>query len=92
MKSVGRLLGGSITRATIEAIICDQCQTECWHLEVWAIGDDAGEQWKSCILYADHLARSEALLMLGGLTLRAGSIRAGDESRAWMLEHQQTLW
>lgn len=88
----GCLMSTTDVQCRIEANPCDECQDLCWHIEVWA-HDLAGTGEKACLLYRPHIdRRTRALDALGRwLIARAAGI-SELEQRAWMIEHQPSLW
>jgi hypothetical protein len=91
-ETVVRMQSSKDLRCKIEACVCDQCQGECWTVEVW-VYDLLGTDAKACLLYREHIARqSEACSLMARWLIGNASRLSRAETAAWMLEHQQQLW
>lgn len=91
-KTVDRIEAAEEVRSRIEAIVCASCEDVCWHIEVWCHGTINGEDYRSCVLYRDHLPAHKAFSALGRFLCGVGTVMQDRAAARWLLEHEPTLW
>lgn len=78
--------------ATLRAVVCADCEDQCYTILVGVQGDVGGQVWAKHVHRRDHLSLQHALEAVGRWLLAAGSRERDRSAAAWLLEHQPSLW
>lgn len=87
-----RIQQGIDLTARILTTVCAECEGECCSTEVFTEGIAGGEHYRTYLFVREHQSQGRAIQSLGRWMMGHGGIISAWEDRAWLLEHQPTLW
>lgn len=77
---------------TFRALVCADCEDQCYALVIGVQGDIGGQLWAKHVHRRDHLTLQHVMEAAGRWLLAAGGRERDRQAAAWLIEHQPTLW
>lgn len=86
------IMHADVSTITWRAVVCDDCEDQCYSLHIVSGGDMGRQQWAKHLHRRDHLSLQHVMEAAGRWMLAAASRERDRQAAAWLLEHQPTLW